>query len=405
MMAGPDLKAIHAVQMAIQSSILGPALVPAYSFYSITEVSEYVPDAEEYGRILREREHVDPESSMYKAKVAAYAERLEPMNRQRLYSRLPGLALPLLLPDEQDAERRPELVSAAVRGAVRADGPARPQRDEVRRPRRARSSPPRPAWTTGSGASRSGPATRSISRTSSTRCGSMRARPGTPSSATSTSATSSRRGSSSRPSGCECPGTDRRERPRDLVLASTSPYRRALLSRLGVPFRCVAPRFDESSLDRGDRSPRAVAEALALGKAASIAAVEPAATIIGCDQLVALEGRILGKPGRAEQRDRAARGDVGTGSRADHRPGGAPGRGRHRPHRRHGPEDAAAGRGTRSPATWPGISPSTARAATSSSRRGSRCSRRIETEDHTAITGLPLIRLTTILRTLGFAVP
>jgi peroxiredoxin len=84
MLAGPDLKAVHAVQMAIQSSTLGPALVPTYSFYSITEVSEYVPDAEEYGRILREREQVDPESKMYKAKVAAYADRLEAMNRQRL---------------------------------------------------------------------------------------------------------------------------------------------------------------------------------------------------------------------------------------------------------------------------------------------------------------------------------
>ena len=84
MLAGPDLKAVHGVQMAIQSSAMGRALVPAYSFYSITEVSEYVPDAEEYGRILRERENADAESSLYKAKVAAYAERLETMNRQRL---------------------------------------------------------------------------------------------------------------------------------------------------------------------------------------------------------------------------------------------------------------------------------------------------------------------------------
>ncbi|WP_165234782.1 hydrogen peroxide-dependent heme synthase [Aquisphaera insulae] len=83
-LAGPDLKAVHGVQMAIQASALGPAIVPAYSFYSLTEVSEYVPDAEEYGRILRERENVDPESPTYKAKVAAYSERLGPMNRQRL---------------------------------------------------------------------------------------------------------------------------------------------------------------------------------------------------------------------------------------------------------------------------------------------------------------------------------
>jgi hydrogen peroxide-dependent heme synthase len=88
MLAGPDLKAIHAIQMAIQASTLGPALLPAYSFYSITEVSEYVPDLEEYGRILR-REGADPESGAYQAKMAAYAQRLEPMNRQRLYPEFP----------------------------------------------------------------------------------------------------------------------------------------------------------------------------------------------------------------------------------------------------------------------------------------------------------------------------
>jgi hydrogen peroxide-dependent heme synthase len=89
MMAGTDLKAVHAVQTAIQASSLGPALRATYSFYSITEVSEYVPDAEEYGRILRDREGVDPESNVYKAKLAAYTERLEPMNRQRLYPDFP----------------------------------------------------------------------------------------------------------------------------------------------------------------------------------------------------------------------------------------------------------------------------------------------------------------------------
>src|SRR4051794_37541725 len=43
MLAGADLKAAHGIQMAIQGSPLGPALIPTYSFYSITEVSEYVP--------------------------------------------------------------------------------------------------------------------------------------------------------------------------------------------------------------------------------------------------------------------------------------------------------------------------------------------------------------------------
>ncbi len=87
--AGTDLRGIHGIQLAVQASDLGPALIPTYSFYSITEVSEYVPDAEEYGRILREREGVDPESNAYKTKVASYADRLEPMNRQRLYPEFP----------------------------------------------------------------------------------------------------------------------------------------------------------------------------------------------------------------------------------------------------------------------------------------------------------------------------
>jgi hydrogen peroxide-dependent heme synthase len=89
MMAGTDLRTMHGIQTNIQASPLGPALMPTYSFYSITEVSEYVPDAEAYGRILREREGVDPESNVYKTKVAQYAQRLEPMNRQRLYPEFP----------------------------------------------------------------------------------------------------------------------------------------------------------------------------------------------------------------------------------------------------------------------------------------------------------------------------
>ncbi len=89
MIAGKDLKAVHNIQIALQASALGPALKLSYSFYSITEVSEYVPDADEYGRILREREGVDPESNVYKTKVAAYADRLGPMNQQRLYPDFP----------------------------------------------------------------------------------------------------------------------------------------------------------------------------------------------------------------------------------------------------------------------------------------------------------------------------
>jgi septum formation protein len=97
-----------------------------------------------------------------------------------------------------------------------------------------------------------------------------------------------------------------------LVLASTSPYRRALLERLGIPFRCVTPRFDESTIETAGAEPRELAELLARGKAEIVVEEEPTATVIGADQLVSLDGRILGKPGSlasaAEQlRDMAGR--------------------------------------------------------------------------------------------------
>jgi hydrogen peroxide-dependent heme synthase len=87
--AGSDLRAVHGLQMALQSSTLGAALQPAYSFYSLTEVSEYVPSSDEYARILREREGLDPESNLFKARLASYTERLAPMNRQRLNPEFP----------------------------------------------------------------------------------------------------------------------------------------------------------------------------------------------------------------------------------------------------------------------------------------------------------------------------
>lgn len=87
----------------------------------------------------------------------------------------------------------------------------------------------------------------------------------------------------------------------DLILASASAYRRALLERLGVPFRCVAPDFDEEAFPRDGLAPRDLAEALARGKAEAVAARQPAAIVIGSDQLVSLDGRILGKPGDLER--------------------------------------------------------------------------------------------------------
>lgn len=80
-----------------------------------------------------------------------------------------------------------------------------------------------------------------------------------------------------------------------LVLASTSPYRRELLSRLGVPFQAVAPQVDETPLP--GESPDATARRLSLRKAQAVAEHFADALIIGSDQVALLEGRQLGKPG------------------------------------------------------------------------------------------------------------
>ncbi|MCX7674074.1 MAG: Maf family nucleotide pyrophosphatase [Thiobacillaceae bacterium] len=84
-----------------------------------------------------------------------------------------------------------------------------------------------------------------------------------------------------------------------LVLASTSPYRRELLARLKVPFEVAAPRVDETPLP-GER-PDATALRLAVAKAHAVAAEHPDALIIGSDQVALLEGEQLGKPGTHAQ--------------------------------------------------------------------------------------------------------
>ena len=87
--------------------------------------------------------------------------------------------------------------------------------------------------------------------------------------------------------------------PPRIVLASTSPYRRALLTRLRLPFEVQAPAVDESALPR--ESVRATAVRLAQAKAQAVAASCSNALIIGCDQIAELDGRCLGKPGTHER--------------------------------------------------------------------------------------------------------
>ncbi|CAG9171804.1 7-methyl-GTP pyrophosphatase [Cupriavidus laharis] len=80
-----------------------------------------------------------------------------------------------------------------------------------------------------------------------------------------------------------------------LILGSSSPYRRELLERLRLPFEVAVPDIDETPLD--GETPEATALRLSLNKAQAIAQRHPAALVIGSDQVLTLDGRQMGKPG------------------------------------------------------------------------------------------------------------
>lgn len=82
---------------------------------------------------------------------------------------------------------------------------------------------------------------------------------------------------------------------RALILGSTSVYRKELLGRLRIPFGTVSPEVDETPLP--GESPTDLAQRLALAKAQAVAQRHPAAVVIGSDQVADLNGEPLGKPG------------------------------------------------------------------------------------------------------------
>lgn len=88
-----------------------------------------------------------------------------------------------------------------------------------------------------------------------------------------------------------------------LILASTSRYRRELLERLRIPFQTAAPAVDETPLD--GETPEATALRLAAAKARAVAAALPATTgralVIGSDQVATFDGKQIGKPGTHER--------------------------------------------------------------------------------------------------------
>ena len=87
-----------------------------------------------------------------------------------------------------------------------------------------------------------------------------------------------------------------------LLLASTSPQRRAILHQLGIPFDVVAPSYVEH--DPPDADPAQLVREHALGKARSVAADADDRPVLGVDTTVALDGRIYAKPADAGDAER-----------------------------------------------------------------------------------------------------
>jgi septum formation protein len=87
--------------------------------------------------------------------------------------------------------------------------------------------------------------------------------------------------------------------PPEIILASSSAYRRELLSRLLLSFEAIAPGVDESP--RPLETPLRRAQRLALEKASAVASLRAEATIIGSDQVAVCKGELLEKPGTAER--------------------------------------------------------------------------------------------------------
>ena len=190
----------------------------------------------------------------------------------------------------------------------------------------------------------------------------------------------------------------------ELILASTSPYRRALLDRLGVTFRCVDPGVDEGEFKSRELDPVALAEALASAKAQAVGLHDPDAVVIGSDQVATIDGLVLGKPGTIE----AAESQLASMSGREHR------------------------LITSVAISWAGtvrmhtdvttlrirsLSAAEIRRYVEADRpidcagsykiesRGIALFESIDCRDQTAIVGLPLMATTTILRGLGFAIP
>jgi septum formation protein len=192
----------------------------------------------------------------------------------------------------------------------------------------------------------------------------------------------------------------------DLVLASTSRYRRELLARLVADFRIVSPDVDEAALP--GEAPAALAARLAEAKALAVAKTCAQAVVIGSDQVAELDGRALGKPGTRERA--LAELEASSGRTVVFHTAVCVADTRKTP-----PLTAAAADVTR--VVFRTLSsqeiaryvdreqPLDCAGSFKSEGAGIALFERIETTDPTALIGLPLIALARLLRAAGFTLP
>lgn len=190
----------------------------------------------------------------------------------------------------------------------------------------------------------------------------------------------------------------------DLVLGSTSPFRQALLQRLGLPFTVDAPDVDESQ--HPGETPRALVLRLAEAKARAVARRHPTALIIGSDQVACIDDQILGKPGtraKAVEQLRASVGRAVTFHTGLCLLNAASGRAQLacEPFRVHFRQLSEAQIGRYLDAEQP----FNCAGSFKSEGLGISLFERMEGDDPNALIGLPLIRLVAMLENEGIAVP
>jgi len=191
----------------------------------------------------------------------------------------------------------------------------------------------------------------------------------------------------------------------DIILASSSIYRQRLLQQIGLEYQAISPDVDETAVQTGlSLTPLQVAEILARQKAKCVADSHPGSIVIGSDQVVEIDGKTIGKPGSRENNIQLIKRLCG---------------------KTHQLITAVCIIDQQTCYTFTDQTKLTMRPLTQAEiiryvdrdqafdcaggyrweDAGITLFEKIETEDHTAILGLPLIRLVTVLRSLGIAIP